>query len=348
MNNSAISLKNELMTEDRPLVTFALFAFNQEKFIRAAVEAAFAQTYSPLEIILSDDCSGDDTFRIMQDLVRQYDGPHQVKLVQTPSNIGTFSHVMNSVRISEGQLLVLAAGDDISLPDRVGVLVSAWKRTEAWGLFSKFNRIDEFSQTQAIDCSLMMQKNALRSYFQKEPEIQLIHGATSAYDRRVFDLGAKFSDLKVLQEDAVFSFILNAKKLKIEFVNRSLVSYRSHGNSISNNKTEKDELGVDHILAKERRSAKYATSLYDLNTLLLRILKGSPSIDGSTSWINQTNISRDLRYYKMKTDWIDAGLFARLVFLFSSACTGRRGWLAPRLFGLRFFVSVKSMLRSLR
>ena len=33
---------------DRPLVTFALFAYNQEDYIREAVEGAFAQTYEPL------------------------------------------------------------------------------------------------------------------------------------------------------------------------------------------------------------------------------------------------------------------------------------------------------------
>ena len=46
-------------TPDRPLVTFALFAYNQEQYIREAVEGAFSQTYEPLEIILSDDCSSD-------------------------------------------------------------------------------------------------------------------------------------------------------------------------------------------------------------------------------------------------------------------------------------------------
>jgi len=48
-------------TTDRPLVTFALVAYNQEQYIREAVEGAFAQTYEPLEIILSDDCSSDRT-----------------------------------------------------------------------------------------------------------------------------------------------------------------------------------------------------------------------------------------------------------------------------------------------
>ena len=53
---------------DRPLVTFALFAYNQEQHIREAVDGAFSQTYEPLEIILSDDCSTDRTFEIMQEI----------------------------------------------------------------------------------------------------------------------------------------------------------------------------------------------------------------------------------------------------------------------------------------
>ena len=48
----------------KPLLTFAVGAYNQERFIREAVESAFAQTYSPLEIVLSDDCSRDRTFEI--------------------------------------------------------------------------------------------------------------------------------------------------------------------------------------------------------------------------------------------------------------------------------------------
>ncbi len=49
-----MSEKQEEMPDnktDRPLVTFAISAYNQEKFIHEAVEVAFAQTYEPLEII---------------------------------------------------------------------------------------------------------------------------------------------------------------------------------------------------------------------------------------------------------------------------------------------------------
>jgi hypothetical protein len=62
-----MSEKSEEMPDnetDQPLVTFALFAYNQEKYIREAVEGAFAQTYEPIEVILSEDYSTDRTFEI--------------------------------------------------------------------------------------------------------------------------------------------------------------------------------------------------------------------------------------------------------------------------------------------
>ncbi|MGH7950337.1 MAG: glycosyltransferase family 2 protein [Limisphaerales bacterium] len=106
-------------SQERPLVSFLLVAYQQEQFIREALEGAFAQTYSPLEIILSDDCSPDGTFAIMQKMAGAYRGPHQVRARQTSRNLGLSSHLDDVAGIARGQWLVIAAGDDISLPDRV-------------------------------------------------------------------------------------------------------------------------------------------------------------------------------------------------------------------------------------
>lgn len=105
-------------TEDRPLVTFALFAYNQEKYIREAVEGAFSQTYSPLEIILSDDCSSDRTFEIMEGMAREYKGPHVVKVRRALENGGLANHINRVALIAQGSIVVVAAGDDISDPKR--------------------------------------------------------------------------------------------------------------------------------------------------------------------------------------------------------------------------------------
>ena len=93
-----------------PLVTFALFAYNQEQFIREAVEGAFAQTYVPLEIILSDDFSTDRTFQIMQEMASIYVGPHSVITNRNASNLHVGGHINVVNRLANGELVVAAAG----------------------------------------------------------------------------------------------------------------------------------------------------------------------------------------------------------------------------------------------
>src|SRR6185369_3255547 len=95
--------------QDKPLLTFAIAALNQERFIREAVEAAFAQTYSPLEIVLSDDHSEDRTFEIMKEMAAAYRGPHPVILNQNSSRRSLGDHINRIVEISHGELIVGAA-----------------------------------------------------------------------------------------------------------------------------------------------------------------------------------------------------------------------------------------------
>lgn len=109
--------------EERPLVTFALFAYNQEKYIREAVEGAFAQTYEPLEIILSDDCSTDRTFEIMEEMAAEYAGPHRIIARQNNRNLGLINHVNIAVDVASSELIVFAAGDDASSAHRVERIV---------------------------------------------------------------------------------------------------------------------------------------------------------------------------------------------------------------------------------
>lgn len=114
--------------EERPLLTFALFAYNQEKYIREAIEGAFAQTYEPLEIIISDDCSTDRTFEIMNEMANLYTGPHNIKVRRNTFNVGTALHVYLAFLDARGALFVVAAGDDVSLPTRTSEIFFAWNK----------------------------------------------------------------------------------------------------------------------------------------------------------------------------------------------------------------------------
>ena len=117
-------------TANRPLLTVAVVAYAQEAYVAAAVRAALAQTYTPLEIIVSDDCSPDGTFEVMKREVAAYRGPHTVIVQQTPGNLRLAGHINLIAKMAKGELIAIAAGDDISAPDR---MMMTWKAYEQSG-----------------------------------------------------------------------------------------------------------------------------------------------------------------------------------------------------------------------
>ncbi len=66
MNDSGIRLNEDSVSICTPLATIVVWAYKQEDFIEQAIKGAFAQTYTPLEIILSDDNSPDQTGQFMR------------------------------------------------------------------------------------------------------------------------------------------------------------------------------------------------------------------------------------------------------------------------------------------
>lgn len=113
-----------------PAVSLLLLTHNQERIARAAARACLAQTGAPLEIILSDDASNDGTFGELQAAAADYTGPHRVRVRRNAVNLGIGAHFNRLLEEASGELLVTAAGDDVSLPNRVERLVQAWDRSE--------------------------------------------------------------------------------------------------------------------------------------------------------------------------------------------------------------------------
>lgn len=219
---------------DQPLVTFALFAYNQEKYIRDAVEGALAQTYSPLEIILSDDCSSDATFEVMSRAAAEYEGLHRIVLNRNPQNLNIGDHVNAVAQLANGELIVLAAGDDISLPARTARLVQRWRERGCPPavLCSDFDAMDALSRP--VD---LPNEHIHRGSYSKSAmacgDVRVL-GATTAVSRSVF---SAFSPLahSVRHEDRVLPFRALLLGGMVELVDEKLVRYRVEG-GISRNK----------------------------------------------------------------------------------------------------------------
>lgn len=213
------------------LVTLAVFSYNQERFIRDAIVGALSQDYQNLEIIFSDDCSSDKTFEIIERLVLAYRGNHKIILNRNSTNLGLPNHLNKVVKLVSGDLIVVAAGDDISLPNRVSILASKWI---AHGcpdglVFSDVTNIDESGSIVRANSPIM--STSICEYASRFDTI--IHGATPAYTTSIF---RNFGPLpsNCFSEDRILSF--RALLLgDILFVKDRLVMYRKTSNSLSNN-----------------------------------------------------------------------------------------------------------------
>jgi len=211
--------------DSRLLVTFALFAYNQEQFIREAVEGAFAQTYSPLEIILSDDCSSDRTFEIMQEMAAEYVGPHKVILNQNKRNLGIGGHINRVMELENGDLIVVAAGDDISCSHRVETLVNCWISNDcsADSLHSQVMRMTKEGKDTDIFKTRLCKHTCPEDFIKK----CIIVGASHAWTKRLFE---RFGNLNtdIIREDRVIGFRASISG-GVLFIDKPLVRYRDGG-----------------------------------------------------------------------------------------------------------------------
>jgi len=327
--------------QDRPLVTFALFAYNQEKFIREAVEGAFAQTYQPLEIILSDDCSTDRTFNIMKEMAEAYEGPHRVRVRQTGQNRGTFNHVLETAGMARGQLIVLAAGDDMSLPERTAILVGKWLETGAGGLCSRYNIIDR-------DGTLLQENveprggREIARWFAARPGFRFVHGGTSAYDRVLLSVLGPARE-KVFSEDAVLSVILALRGMPVAHIGKALVNYRSHPASWSNNHDRRRDYAS--VLEFERKMAHMAGSYIALCDHVEGLI-GSQT-DARDSHDILAGIADTRHFARIRRDMY-GGPRTRARAL--AACRNRREfrYALPRIFGPRPLAMAKHVLWRLK
>jgi glycosyltransferase involved in cell wall biosynthesis len=189
-------------TTRRPRITLVVFAYNQSAMIDAAIDSALAQVCEPIEILLSDDASPDDTFARMQAKAAAYQGPHLVRVRRNAGNLGINGHFNAVVEAAQGELLVMMAGDDLSLPERVARVAQAWDASEQRLDLIASHLVDmspEGEDLGVVRVDDLSQWRTVEDWAQRRP---YIIGAAHAFTRRLFE---RFGPLlpRVSYEDQV-------------------------------------------------------------------------------------------------------------------------------------------------
>jgi glycosyltransferase involved in cell wall biosynthesis len=213
----------------RPLVTLLLISYNQEAYVRAALEGALAQTYEPLEILVSDNASTDRTWEIIRETVAGYDGPHSVRLHRNAENLGMMGNIDHAMTLVKGEFVVSNHGDDISLPHRVERLVAEWLASgrRAKAIHSARRRMDEEGRLHEVfdDARVLAEMTPLEVI----RDHGTLVGASLGWDRELWEVFGPISPVGIFDD---FPTAFRASLLgEIRYIPEVLLHYRQGGTS---------------------------------------------------------------------------------------------------------------------
>lgn len=97
--------------ENDIIVSVCMITYNHEKYIAEAIEGVLMQqTIFPIELVIGEDCSTDNTRKICLEYREKY--PNKIKLLLHEKNLGIVSNFYATLQAAQGKYIALCEGDD--------------------------------------------------------------------------------------------------------------------------------------------------------------------------------------------------------------------------------------------
>jgi glycosyltransferase involved in cell wall biosynthesis len=96
------------MDQRKPLVSVLMVAYNSARFINQAMNSVLAQTCTDFELIVIDDNSSDDSWRIIE----AFSDP-RLKKIRNSSNLGEYQNRNKAIDVASGEYSIFIDADDL-------------------------------------------------------------------------------------------------------------------------------------------------------------------------------------------------------------------------------------------
>ena len=125
---------------DGKLVSIITPTYNCAKFIAETIDSVLAQTYKNWEMIIVDDCSQDDTQRIVEDYVSK---DSRIRYYLLDKNSGAAVARTTAMNLAKGSYMAFLDSDDIWLPNKLEQQI-AWMQSNGYAFScTAYEQIDE-------------------------------------------------------------------------------------------------------------------------------------------------------------------------------------------------------------
>jgi len=207
--------------------------YNGEKFIRQTLESVARQTRRPDRLIVIDNCSTDDTEKIVKEFQ-----PIKCEWMRNPKNLGLFANCNRGLEFAvETEHLLLLCADDLIEPKFFEIMVSALDSCDGLGLaYCLDERIDEKDRRLSISGKPTgkAEEIPVDAFIGRKAEI-----ANQAFSGSLMKTNCQESpcqfrlDMPILADVAFWADWAKHCR-KIVQVNQPLCKYRWHGDNTTN------------------------------------------------------------------------------------------------------------------
>ncbi len=235
----------------RSLVTIAVSTYHSAPYLLETLESAYNQTYLNLALIISDDCSTDDTLEIARKWIDQDRVKarfQSIQILTVPENTGVSANGNRSIAATDSEYFKFIAGDDILLPNCIEDNMNFVRENpEAKIIFSQIKLYqDQFLEENYIKTTPEdYPSNIMDAAITASDQYKLlllsdrIHYTPSFFTNKnaIVAVGG-FDEKNKLVEDYPMWLKLTHAGVRLDYFHKVTVGYRIHSkatNNVSNN-----------------------------------------------------------------------------------------------------------------
>ena len=203
------------------LVTTIIPVYNRAGMLREAVASVVAQTYRPIELIIVDDGSTDDTPRAAAELAQAY--PQEIRVIHQ-RNSGSGLAREAGRQAAHGEFLQHLDSDDLLLCEKFAKQVAGLREHPECGVSYGKTRICELGKQSTVAWKLTGQEIA--TMFPSFLQSRWWGTSTPLYRRKLTDIAGPWTDLRN-DEDWEYDCRIASQNVRLHYV-PSFVSEERH------------------------------------------------------------------------------------------------------------------------
>ena len=222
--------------EKQPLVSVIVVSYNAEKTVLETLDSGLRQTYQNVELVLSDDCSKDNTVQVARKWFDEHSTAFKggAYLLTAENNQGVCANFNKAIRSSHGEWIKIIAADDILLPNCCTDYIN-FINNHTNVHFVTAN-IDVYNETFTENNLLVKGKHAAPSsindmeiddQLKMASKTMIVSGSAVFYSRVLFDAINGYNEEYPFEDwPSVISALEHG--YKIHYLSKSTVGYRHH------------------------------------------------------------------------------------------------------------------------